>query len=411
MKAELIAVGTELLMGQIANTNGMFLSRELSELGIDVHYHHVVGDNQERLAELIQKVLSRCDIIITTGGLGPTMDDLTKDAVAKALDRPMILDEESRDTIENFFSMIHKDMTINNIRQAYFPEGSIILKNPNGTAPGCIVENNGKSIIVLPGPPMEMQPMFLKDVFPYLSEKTGNVIKSKHIKIFGMGESSLETALMHLIENQTNPTLATYATQGELLLRVTAKSDTPAKAEALLEPVCDEITQILGNKIYSYTNESLAQVVIKMLKEQGKYISFAESCTGGMLASILVDVPGASHVLKESFITYSNDSKINRLNVKKSTLEKYGAVSSQTAEEMAKGMYEAADCDIAVAVTGIAGPEDAGDKKAGLVYISLFDGKASKTIEYQGRSNREYNRRFSSLNALNMVRLNLLKSK
>ncbi len=411
MKAELIAVGTELLMGQIANTNGMFLSRELSELGIDVHYHHVVGDNQERLAELIQKVLSRCDIIITTGGLGPTMDDLTKDAVAKALDRPMILDEESRDTIENFFSMIHKDMTINNMRQAYFPEGSIILKNPNGTAPGCIVENNGKSIIVLPGPPMEMQPMFLKDVFPYLSEKTGNVIKSKHIKIFGMGESSLETALMHLIENQTNPTLATYATQGELLLRVTAKSDTPAKAEALLEPVCNEITQILGNKIYSYTNESLAQVVIKMLKEQGKYISFAESCTGGMLASILVDVPGASHVLKESFITYSNDSKINRLNVKKSTLEKYGAVSSQTAEEMAKGMYEAADCDIAVAVTGIAGPEDAGDKKAGLVYISLFDGKASKTIEYQGRSNREYNRRFSSLNALNMVRLNLLKSK
>ena len=411
MKAELIAVGTELLMGQIANTNGMFLSRELSELGIDVHYHHVVGDNQERLAELIQKVLSRCDIIITTGGLGPTMDDLTKDAVAKALDRPMILDEESRDTIENFFSMIHKDMTINNMRQAYFPEGSIILKNPNGTAPGCIVENNGKSIIVLPGPPMEMQPMFLKDVFPYLSEKTGNVIKSKHIKIFGMGESSLETALMHLIENQTNPTLATYATQGELLLRVTAKSDTPAKAEALLEPVCNEITQILGNKIYSYTNESLAQVVIKMLKEQGKYISFAESCTGGMLASILVDVPGASHVLKESFITYSNDSKINRLNVKKSTLEKYGAVSSQTAEEMAKGMYEAADCDIAVAVTGIAGPEDAGDKKAGLVYISLFDGKASKTIEYQGRSNREYNRRLSSLNALNMVRLNLLKSK
>ncbi len=317
MKAELIAVGTELLMGQIANTNGMFLSRELSELGIDVHYHHVVGDNQERLAELIQKVFSRCDIIITTGGLGPTMDDLTKDAIAKALDKPMILDEESRDTIENFFSMIHKDMTINNMRQAYFPEGSIILKNPNGTAPGCIVENNGKSIIVLPGPPMEMQPMFLKDVFPYLSEKTGNVIKSKHIKIFGMGESSLETALMHLIENQTNPTLATYATQGELLLRVTAKSDTAEKAAALLEPVCDEITQILGNKIYSYTNESLAQVVIKMLKEQGKYISFAESCTGGMLASILVDVPGASHVLKESFITYSNDSKINRLNVKK----------------------------------------------------------------------------------------------
>ena len=409
MKAEIIAVGTELLMGQIANTNGMFLSRELSELGIDVHYHHVVGDNNDRLVELIKKVMSRCDLIITTGGLGPTMDDLTKDAIAEALDLPMVLDEESKNTIENFFSMIHRDMTINNLRQAYFPQGSIILKNPNGTAPGCIVEKDGKAIVVLPGPPMEMQPMFLKDIFPYLSKKTGNVIRSKHIKVFGMGESSLETALMHLIKGQTNPTLATYATQGELLLRVTAKADTAAQAEALLEPVCKEISDILGNKIYSYTNEPLAEVVINMLYEQKKSIAFAESCTGGMLTSILVDIPGASKVLKESFVTYSNESKIKRLNVKKETLDKYGAVSRETAEEMAIGMYNAAECDIAASVTGIAGPDDAGDKKAGLVYISVYDGKEYKTIEYQGRNNREYNRRFSALNALNMIRLNLSK--
>ncbi|MBN2880092.1 MAG: competence/damage-inducible protein A [Clostridia bacterium] len=408
MKAEIIAVGTELLMGQIANTNAQFLSRELSEMGIDVHYHHVVGDNMQRVVELIQTVLKRCDLIITTGGLGPTMDDLTKDAIAQALNKEMVLDEESKTEIENFFSMIHKNMTINNMRQAYFPEGSIILKNPNGTAPGCIVESEGKAIVVLPGPPMEMQPMFYNHVLPYLSKKTGSFLRSKHIKIFGMGESSLETALMHLIDGQTNPTLATYATGGELLLRVTAKAESEKEALTLLEPVCDEISEILGSKIYSYTNESLAQVVINKLYEQKKHVSFAESCTGGMLTSMLIDIPGASNVINESFVTYSNEAKINRLNVDPATLEEHGAVSEQTAAEMAKGLREATGCDIAVSVTGIAGPEDAGDKKAGLVYISLYDGKKATTIKYQGRSNREYNRRFSSLNALNMVRLCLL---
>lgn len=407
MKAEIIAVGTELLMGQIANTNGMFISRELSELGIDMHYHHVVGDNQNRLAELIKSIIDRCDIIITTGGIGPTMDDLTKDAVAHALNREMILDEESKTTIENFFSIIHRDMTTNNLKQAYFPEGAKILKNPNGTAPGCIVEENGKTIAILPGPPMEMQPMFLDQIFPYLSQKTGNVIRSKHIKLFGMGESSLETALMHLIKNQTNPTLATYATKGELLLRVTAKAKTEHQALNLLKPVVNEITDILGDKIYSYTNKSLAEVVINALAEQGKYVSCAESCTGGMLTSMLVDIPGSSKVLKESIVTYSNEAKINRLGVKKETIESYGAVSKQTAEEMAMGLYKETGCDIAISVTGIAGPEDSGDKKAGLVYISLYDGEESTTVKYQGRSNREYNRRFSSLNALNMVRLHL----
>ncbi|MEX1376356.1 MAG: competence/damage-inducible protein A [Eubacteriales bacterium] len=410
MKAEIVAVGTELLMGQIANTNAMYLSRELSGIGIDVHYHHVVGDNQQRLVELLKSIFDRCDIVITTGGIGPTMDDLTKESVAEALGLEMVLDEESKNTIENFFSIIHKDMTKNNLRQAYFPEGAKILKNPNGTAPGCIVEQNGKMVVILPGPPMEMQPMFANHVSPYLGEKTGNVLKSKHIKVFGMGESSLETALMHLIEKQTNPTLATYATQGELLLRVTAKAQTEDEAEALLNPVCDEIGEILGDKIYSYSNESLAEVVIKELKNRNMNVSFAESCTGGMLTSMLVDIPGSSNVLKESFVTYSNTAKMQRLNVKKETLDKYGAVSRQTAEEMAMGMYENADCDIAVSVTGIAGPDDAGDKKAGLVYISLYDGKTSTTMEYQGRSNREYNRRFSSLNALNLIRLHLLKN-
>ena len=410
MRAEIIAVGTELLMGQIANTNAMFLSRELSELGIDVHYHHVVGDNQDRLVELLNMVLNRCDLVITTGGIGPTMDDLTKESVAEVFSKPMILDEESKNGIENFFSVIHRDMTINNLKQAYFPKGAKILKNPNGTAPGCIVKDNGKMVVVLPGPPMEMQPMFLNHVIPYLSDHTGDVIRSKHIKIFGIGESSLETALMHLIENQTNPTLATYATKGELLLRVTAKANTEDEAISLLEPVSNEITSILGEKIYSYTNESLPEVIINILYEKNMHVSFAESCTGGMLTGMLVDVPGSSKVLKESFVTYSNEAKMKRLNVKEDTLSKYGAVSEETAKEMAMGLYNATDCDIAVSVTGIAGPDDSGDKKAGLVYISLYDGKELKTIKYQGRSNREYNRRFSSLNAFNMIRLHLLKN-
>jgi len=410
MRAEIIAVGTELLMGQIANTNAMFLSRELSELGIDVHYHHVVGDNQDRLVELLNMVLNRCDLVITTGGIGPTMDDLTKESVAEVFSKPMILDEESKNGIENFFSVIHRDMTINNLKQAYFPKGAKILKNPNGTAPGCIVKDNGKMVVVLPGPPMEMQPMFLNHVIPYLSDHTGDVIRSKHIKIFGIGESSLETALMHLIENQTNPTLATYATKGELLLRVTAKANTEDEAISLLEPVSNEITSILGEKIYSYTNESLPEVIINILYEKNMHVSFAESCTGGMLTGMLVDVPGSSKVLNESFVTYSNEAKMKRLNVKEDTLSKYGAVSEETAKEMAMGLYNATDCDIAVSVTGIAGPDDSGDKKAGLVYISLYDGKELKTIKYQGRSNREYNRRFSSLNAFNMIRLHLLKN-
>jgi len=397
-------------MGQIANTNAMFLSRELSELGIDVHYHHVVGDNQDRLVELLNMVLNRCDLVITTGGIGPTMDDLTKESVAEVFSKPMILDEESKNGIENFFSVIHRDMTINNLKQAYFPKGAKILKNPNGTAPGCIVKDNGKMVVVLPGPPMEMQPMFLNHVIPYLSDHTGDVIRSKHIKIFGIGESSLETALMHLIENQTNPTLATYATKGELLLRVTAKANTEDEAISLLEPVSNEITSILGEKIYSYTNESLPEVIINILYEKNMHVSFAESCTGGMLTGMLVDVPGSSKVLNESFVTYSNEAKMKRLNVKEDTLSKYGAVSEETAKEMAMGLYNATDCDIAVSVTGIAGPDDSGDKKAGLVYISLYDGKELKTIKYQGRSNREYNRRFSSLNAFNMIRLHLLKN-
>lgn len=409
MKAEIIAVGTELLMGQIANTNAMFLSKELSQLGIDVHYHHVVGDNANRLKDLLAMVSARCDIVITTGGIGPTMDDLTKDAVASYLGVPMVLDETSKNTIENFFSNIHRDMTTNNLRQAYFPKGAKILKNNNGTAPGCIVEQDGKTIIILPGPPIELQPMFHDKIVPYIQQKTGYVLKSRHIKIFGIGESSLETKLMHLIENQTNPTLATYATKGELLLRVTAKTKTETQAYALLNPVCDEITSILGDAIYSYTDESLAEVVVDKLTKTNKYVSFAESCTGGQLTSMIVDVPGASKVLNESFVTYSNDTKMQRLNVKKETLATYGAVSKETATEMAIGLYNATSCDIAVSVTGIAGPDDSEDKKAGLSYISLYNGKEYTTIKIQGRRNRAFNRLFSCLQALNLIRMELTK--
>ncbi len=405
MKAEIIGVGTELLMGQISNTDAQFLSRELSGLGIDVFYHHVVGDNLARLVELIKKVALRSDIIITTGGLGPTQDDLTKDGVAEAFGLKMIKDEESANNLNSFFKSIHRDITINNYRQAYFPEGSIILKNERGTAPGCILETEGTTVIVLPGPPRELNHMFLKSVKPYLEEKSGYIIKSNLIKIFGIGESDLEDRLMHFIDKQVNPTLATYASAGQVSLRVTAKAKNDKEAEDLLSPVVNEIKEFLGDNIYSVTGESLPEVVFGLLKEKGKKIAFAESCTGGMLSSMIIDLPGSSSVLDMSVISYSNESKIAELNVPKDVINEHGAVSSETAAKMAVGLLNKSRADIAVSVTGIAGPDGGTpEKPVGLVYICLYDGKKEYIKKLTFARERNYNRLYSALHALDMIR-------
>ena len=405
MKAEIIGVGTELLMGQIANTDAQFLSQQLSELGIDVFYHHVVGDNMGRLVELIGKVIQRSDILITTGGLGPTQDDLTKDGVAEAFGLKMLKDEASENKLNTFFKSIHRDITINNFRQAYFPEGAVILKNERGTAPGCILEKDGKTVIVLPGPPRELNHMFLNEVKPYLLEKSGYVIKSNLIKVFGIGESDLEQRLMEFIESQNNPTLATYASAGEVSLRVTAKAKSESEAKAILQPMVESIVEHIGDSIYSTTGETMPEVVYKLLHEQGRKIAFAESCTGGMLSSMIVDIPGSSNVLDMSVVSYSNESKMETLGVSCKTLETHGAVSEQTVKEMAEGMLRMSRAGIAVSVSGVAGPDGGTEEKpVGLVYICLHDGKSHHIRKLNFARERNYNRVYACLHALDMVR-------
>ncbi len=405
MKAEIIGVGTEILMGQIANTDAQFLSQQLSELGIDVYYHHVVGDNINRLVELINKIKQRSDIIITTGGLGPTQDDLTKDGVARAFELEMIKDVASENKLNTFFKSIHRDITINNYRQAYFPEGSIILKNERGTAPGCILERDEATVIVLPGPPRELNHMFLNEVKPYLLMKSGFIIKSNLLKIFGVGESELEHRLIDFIENQDNPTLATYASAGEVALRVTAKAKSAEEADALLKPVVEKIVAHIGDSVYSINGENMPQVVCKLLKNQGKKIAFAESCTGGMLSSMIVDIPGSSSVLDMSVVSYSNESKMETLNVKKETLDTYGAVSEETVIEMSKGLLDVSRAHISVAISGIAGPDGGNaDKPVGLIYVGLNDGNKNYIRKLNFARERNYNRTYACLHALDMLR-------
>lgn len=409
MNAEIVAVGTELLMGMIANTDAQFLSQQLSELGVNVYAHSVVGDNAGRLKNTLDIALSRADIVITTGGLGPTMDDLTKETVAEYWGLPLRLHQPSLDLIREFFKGRGLCMTPNNEKQASFPEGARILPNHNGTAPGCIVEKEGKAIIVLPGPPRELMPMFLESVRPYLLERSGYALTSRVLKITGIGESEAEYRIRDLVEGQTNPTVAPYAAPGDLTLRVTARTARGEDPQALLEPMVAAIRERLGEHIYSESGQSLAQAVVEMLDRRGKTLSTAESCTGGMLASMLIDVPGASRVYREGFVTYSNEAKTSRLGVPAETLERLGAVSEETARAMALGLRERTGADFAVATTGVAGPEGGTpEKPVGLVYTAVADAAGCRVVRNQLRRDRAYNRAMTCLIALRMVREELL---
>lgn len=405
MKAEIIAVGTELLMGQIANTDAQFISKELNELGIDVFYHHVVGDNTGRLKDLLKMTLNRSDIIITTGGIGPTQDDLTKETIAEFLNLEMIEDVESSTRIKEFFKSINRKITDNNIKQAFFPKGATVLENGKGTAPGCILEIQDKTIIVLPGPPRELNHMFKIKVKPYLSNKTDYIIKSKMIKVFGIGEASLEDMLLEYINKQTNPTLATYATSGQVTLRVTAKAKDEIEADELLKPIIEQIEKKLGDHIFSLNDESMAEVVYRLLLKDKMKVAFAESCTGGMLSSMLIDIPGSSEVMDMSVVCYSNESKNKMLNVKNETLDEYGAVSKQTVYEMAEGMLKLSNADISLAISGIAGPDGGTEAKpVGLIYICLHDGVNTYYRKLNFARDRNYNRHYACLQSLDMIR-------
>lgn len=408
MKAEILAVGTEILLGDIVNTNSQFIAQGLAELGISVYYQSVVGDNPERMKQAMDTAFERADIIITTGGLGPTKDDLTKEIGAEYFGKKLILDKTVLEKIKMFFGRMNRIMTENNVKQAMIPEGSIPLYNDNGTAPGIIIEDGNKILIMMPGPPREMKPMFTKQVKPYLAKKQEYTLVSRVLRIAGVGESAMEERVKDIIDTQTNPTVAPYAKDTEAILRITAMAENVHKAEELIEPMAEKIYERFGTNIYAEGETSLQETVAKMLIERNKKIAVAESCTGGLVASKLIEYPGISQVLVEGAVTYSNDAKMRRLGVKKETLDKYGAVSAQTAVEMAEGIAMTAGADIGLSTTGVAGPGASEGKPEGLVYVGIYiDGKTHvKELHLAG--NRAAIRERAAYSALDCLRRKLV---
>ncbi len=409
MITEIISVGTELLLGQILNTNAQYLAIELSQMGLDVYYQTTVGDNPTRMKETINRAINRSDIIILTGGLGPTQDDITKFIVAESLGLEMEEDQQTIDWLKSMFNNRGWEMTPNNLRQAMFPVGAHIFENKNGTAPGCVVESGEKSIIVLPGPPREMKPMFNESVKPCLEEKSGFVISSRILRVFGVGESRAEHKIRDIIDNQTNPTVAPYAATGEVTLRITAKCKKDENPVPMLNEMESKIRERLGEAVYAVDAPSMPYVVANMLKDKNMKLAIAESCTGGLLSSAFVDLPGASEILIEGVVCYSNKAKVKRLGVKNETLNQFGEVSAETAREMAFGAIYNLNADASIAVTGIAGPDGGSDEKpVGLVYIAVCVGGDCTVKELNLWGDRDRIRNVSVLNAVNELRIKLL---
>lgn len=411
MKAEIISVGTELLLGNIVNTNAQYISKRLADLGVAVYYTTVVGDNHERLEESLKLAFSRCDMVITTGGLGPTTDDLTKETAAKYFKRELKLDNVSLDYIINYLNKVKRPINEQNKKQAYMPEGSIILKNNNGTAPGCIIEGeNQKRIILLPGPPKEMAPMFEESVEPYLKKFSSSILYSRVLHFCGIGEAELANKISDIIENQTNPTVAPYAKETEVTLRITASAESEDEAKKLTDNMEDTIRNKVGKYIYGIDETTMETEVAKLLIKKKLTISCAESCTGGLLAGTLINYPGVSDVFMEGAVTYSNEAKMKRLCVKKETLDKFGAVSKETAIEMAEGIAKTSGTNIGVSTTGIAGPTGGTqDKKVGLVYSALYINGKTKVYEMNFAGDRQKVRMRAVVQVLNNLREELIK--
>lgn len=409
MKAEIITVGTEILLGDILNTNCRYLSRELAAMGIEMYYQITVGDNEERLLKTLEESLNRSDIVICTGGLGPTEDDITKEVCAKYFGYELELHKPSLDAMIERFKHMNRVPTKNNEKQAYFPKEAYILKNDNGTAPGCIMEKEGKMIVVLPGPPKEMEPMFENYVKPYLSKLTDDVIESEVLRIIGVGESKVENDILDIIDSQTNPTIATYAKGYECTLRITAKAKSVEEAKELIKPMSDEMKRRFGQSLYATGETSIEEVVAKMLVENNLKIAVAESCTGGMVSASLINYPGISSVFMEGCVTYSNEAKMKSLGVKKETLDVYGAVSDKCAKEMASGVAARYNTNVGIAITGIAGPGGGTDEKpVGLVYFGIYINGKVITKKYVFNGDRQGVRERATRTILNDLRLELL---
>lgn len=412
MKAEIIAVGTELLLGQINNTNARYLSEKLAQLGIDVYWHVAVGDNEGRLREAIKTALGRSDLIIFCGGLGPTKDDLTKETVADILELPLVRSMEWEKRLQETFARLGRTMTPNNLKQALLPEGARLLDNRHGTAPGIYIKWRDKILVLLPGPPRELEPMFETEVMPLLRDKEGGVlILSRVLKVTGVGESALEEVLADLFERQSNPTIAPLAKVTEVHLRLTAKAGSSAEANAMLDRLEEQVRGRLGQAVYGTGEETLADAVAKLLLQAGKTLAVAESCTGGLLSHLLTSVPGSSAYFLQGLITYSNQAKTDLLGIKPSLLREYGAVSEETARAMAEHVRHRAQSDYSLAVTGIAGPGGGSEEKpVGLVYIALGTGDGTHCKRFNLWGDRQTIKERAAAAALNMLRLHLLKS-
>lgn len=418
MNVELISVGTELLLGDIVNTNVAYLSRELATIGVNVYRHTTVGDNKERLLQALEHAFQMNDTVIITGGLGPTDDDVTKECAAEYFNRPCYLHDATWHNIIQHVTQFRRNnpLTENNKKTAMIPEGATLFANKNGTAPGIMLQEQERRIIMLPGPPREMIPMFQEDVKPYLQSLTNARFVSRYIRFYGIGESLLETKLKHLLETQTNPTIALYAKTGEVLLRVTATSEDEVTGLALVEATLSEIAELVGEYIYLVGDDSIANsqtemhtVVARQLMTQGLSIAVAESITGGYISSLLIENSGISNSFVEGVVCYANESKINTLGVNPATLSQYGAVSEQTAREMVEGVANRFKTDTAIATTGIAGPNsDDTSKPVGLVYVSTYYKGKITVKECFIKGNRQLIRERAAIEALNELRKQLI---
>ncbi len=407
--AELIAVGTELLLGNIANTDAQMISEGLSQLGINVYYHTVVGDNPQRVRDAVEIARKRADILITTGGLGPTCDDLTKVAIAQAFGKELVFHEESAQRIRDRFAALGRPITENNYQQAMIPEGATVLPNDWGTAPGVAFEAEGTHVLLLPGPPRECEMMFRHRAVPYLKALSDGVIVSRTIKTFGIGESAAEAKLRDLMNALHNPTLAPYAKPTGTELRITAHAQTEEEALSLIVPIEEQVKERLGDVVIGVDVSSLEEVCLALLKEKGLTVGTAESCTGGLIAKLLTDLPGSSAVFRGGVVSYCDGVKAGALGVSYDLLDQYGAVSAQVAEAMALGAREALGCDIALSATGVAGPDsDDRGNPVGLVYLGIAWAGGCHVAVYQGgKVERERIRRQSAQTALDLLRRHL----
>lgn len=415
MKAEILSVGTELLLGDIVNTNAAFLSQKCANLGISVYNHSVVGDNPKRLQDALKIAMGRSDLVILTGGLGPTYDDLTKETVAEYFGIPMVFNQTEMDKITDYFAKLEKPISGNNKKQAYIPKDATLFCNDFGTASGICIEKDEKIAILLPGPPSEMQAMFEGYVYDYLKSLSNTTLISKNIRIFGIGEAQVEQDLYDLMVKGKNPTIAPYAKDGEVLLRVSAYANSTQEANSLLEPIIEEIHSKIGNFIYGIDVKTLEEVVVQKLTEQGIKIATAESCTGGFIAKRITDIPNSSAVFECGVCAYSNAIKTQILEVPTSLLNEFGAVSEQVALAMAQGIRKLTKADIGISSTGIAGPDGGTkEKPVGLVYVAICADHYHKvlklTLNPTKKADREKIRYLSASHALHLV-LDYLKEK